>query len=67
MKEILIEKLGLLPHPEGGAFRETYRMKERVALDGKPIPGAFAWGGTRSLFEATGFEVVGKQRVRKSL
>ncbi|HBN09925.1 MAG TPA: cupin [Cyanobacteria bacterium UBA8530] len=34
MKEFLIEKLGLSPHPEGGAFRETYRMKERVDLRG---------------------------------
>jgi len=37
--------------------------------DGQPTPDAFAWTGTRSLFEKFGFEVVGnpdggKQRVR---
>jgi predicted cupin superfamily sugar epimerase len=25
--QILVEKLGLLPHPEGGFFRETYRSQ----------------------------------------
>jgi len=30
-KEI-IEALGLIPHPEGGAFRETYRAKETVPI-----------------------------------
>jgi ribosomal protein S18 acetylase RimI-like enzyme len=39
---------------------------------GKKIPAAFAWTGTRSLFRAAGFRVVGnagggKERVRKDL
>jgi len=40
--------------------------------DGTPLPAAFAWTGTRSLFAGAGFEVVGnpdggKQRVRIEL
>ena len=33
----LIEGLGLVPHPEGGYFRELYRSAARVQpLDGRP-------------------------------
>jgi len=32
--EDLIEALGLIPHPEGGAFRETYRAKETTPIRG---------------------------------
>jgi GNAT superfamily N-acetyltransferase len=44
----------------------------RPAVDGKKTAAAFAWTGTRSLFEAAGFQVVGnpeggRQRVRKIL
>ena len=40
-----IEKLGLLPHPEGGFYRETYRSKE--ALPATALPKAFS--GPRSI------------------
>lgn len=33
--EILIEKLDLIPHPEGGYYRETYRSKEVIRGDKK--------------------------------
>jgi Uncharacterized conserved protein len=26
--ELLIQELNLIPHPEGGFYRETYRSKE---------------------------------------
>lgn len=32
--EALIAALGLVPHPEGGAFAETYRHPERVPVRG---------------------------------
>jgi GNAT superfamily N-acetyltransferase len=52
----------------GGEVVEGYPVKP--ALDGKKLPGAFAWTGTRSMFAAQGFRVVGnrdggKQRVRR--
>ena len=28
--ELLIEKLELLPHPEGGFYKETYRSLETI-------------------------------------
>jgi len=31
----LIEKLNLLPHPEGGFYRETYRSGQVMDVDGK--------------------------------
>jgi GNAT superfamily N-acetyltransferase len=54
----------------GGTLVEGYPVKP--AKDGKPSPAAFAWTGTRSLFDASGFAVAGnrdggKQRVRKTL
>lgn len=54
----------------GAEIAEGYPAKSYSK--GKPIPAAFAWTGTRSLFEAAGFRVVGnrsggKQRVRKEL
>jgi len=33
MQEI-IDSLQLIPHPEGGYFKETYRSKESISLDG---------------------------------
>jgi len=33
--EALISRLALLPHPEGGHFRETYRSEQRVTRDGE--------------------------------
>lgn len=54
----------------GATVVEGYPVKP--PRDGKPLPAAFAWTGTRSLFAGAGFEVVGnhdggKQRVRKLL
>ena len=31
-----IERLGLMPHPEGGWFKEVYRSHERIAPDALP-------------------------------
>jgi GNAT superfamily N-acetyltransferase len=51
----------------GAATVEGYPVKE--TKDGKPLPGAFAWTGTRSLFRAAGFRPAGpdgfKQRFRR--
>jgi len=33
-KEDWIENLGLLPHPEGGYYKETYRSNEKLIPDG---------------------------------
>ena len=54
----------------GAEIVEGYPVKP--ARDGAPTPAAFAWIGTRRLFGACGFAVVGnpdggKQRVRKRL
>ncbi|NQU39847.1 MAG: cupin domain-containing protein [Lentisphaerae bacterium] len=38
-----IERLGLVPHPEGGWFREVYRSHERIAQDALPE----RFGGSR--------------------
>ncbi len=43
--EYWIKKLGLLKHPEGGHFRETYRSGEKIEKDA--LPGRYA--GARSL------------------
>jgi predicted cupin superfamily sugar epimerase len=32
-----IEKLGLLPHPEGGFYKETYRSEGSIVLDNKKV------------------------------
>ncbi len=34
--EILIEKFKLLPHPEGGFFREAYRSTENISANALP-------------------------------
>ncbi len=34
--DLLIQQYGLLPHPEGGFFRETYRSGEEVAKSALP-------------------------------
>lgn len=54
----------------GGKIAEGYPAKPPG--DGKKIPAAFAWTGTRPLFEKAGFAIVGnpdggKQRVRRKL
>jgi hypothetical protein len=64
------------PHVERRAVRGFSTLAEgypvKPAKDGKPLPAAFAWTGTRSLFAGAGFEVVGnpeggKARVRRFL
>ncbi len=67
---ILLEAATRDIRARGGRLAEGYPAKP--SSDGKPLPGAFAWTGTRSLFEKAGFAVVGnpdgsKQRVRKAL
>lgn len=54
----------------GGTLVEAYPAKPLAS--GKPLPGAFAWTGPRAMFDAAGFEVVGKPdggkaRMRKAL
>ena len=54
----------------GGEIAEGYPVKP--TKDGKPLPGAFAWTGTRPMFDAQGFQLAGnrdgaKQRVRRAL
>ena len=56
----------------GAAPRSPKGYPVKPARDGAPTPAAFAWTGTRRLFDAYGFKVVGnpdggKQRVRKRL
>jgi predicted cupin superfamily sugar epimerase len=45
-RDRLIERFQLLPHPEGGFFRETYRATQRVsnteAPDGTKVPRDYA-------------------------
>jgi len=52
-----IRRLDLLPHPEGGYYRETYRASERIAKD--HLPPRF--GGERRLSTAIYFLLVGDQ------
>lgn len=50
-----IEKLGLLPHPEGGYFRETYRSSENLSADNLPS----CYSGDRSFSTAIYFLLKG--------
>ncbi|WP_213776388.1 cupin domain-containing protein [Caballeronia sp. dw_276] len=36
MRDVLIEKFGLQPHPEGGFFRETFRGADKVSREVSP-------------------------------
>ena len=36
MRDVLIERFGLQPHPEGGYFRETFRGEDRVVREASP-------------------------------
>eukprot|EP01034_Spumella_vulgaris_P003385 gene3385-4356_t len=49
--QTLIEQFGLLPHPEGGYYKETYRSTESVPADA--LPSRF--GGERSFSTAIYF------------
>src|SRR4029077_9036605 len=52
-----IASLGLVPHPEGGFYRETYRAQERIAAD--HLPARF--GGARACSTAIYFLLPGDQ------
>ena len=60
-----IRRLALVPHPEGGYFRETYRAGERIEAEHLPLryggPRAFA---TAIYFLLTGDQVSALHRVR---
>lgn len=43
-KEAIIEKLGLIPHPEGGYYKETYRGKTEISQDNLGV----AYDGSRN-------------------
>ena len=45
MRDVLIERFGLQPHPEGGYFRETFRGQDRVVRE---LTRDAAPGDTRS-------------------
>lgn len=67
-KALLAHALGTLKKL-GAEVAEGYPVKP--AKDRKPLPHAFAWTGTVSLFKAAGFEPVGKrdggkQRMRRA-
>jgi predicted cupin superfamily sugar epimerase len=55
--DLLIEMLELLPHPEGGFYRETYRAPGTIAA--AALPGRF--GGARAYSTAIYFLLVGDQ------
>jgi uncharacterized protein len=50
-----VEKLNLLPHPEGGYFKQTYESNENIAA--KNLPTRF--GGDRSFSTAIYFLIEG--------
>ncbi len=35
MRDVLIERFKLLPHPEGGYYRETFRSEDKVGRDAR--------------------------------
>lgn len=51
-----IEHLGMLPHPEGGYYKETYKSEEVIPLEG--LPDRFS--GSRSMGTAIYFLLDGK-------
>jgi predicted cupin superfamily sugar epimerase len=53
-----IETLGLVAHPEGGFFRETYRSA--VTIEAGALPGHF--GGPRAIATAIYYLLKGDQR-----
>jgi uncharacterized protein len=63
----IVERFGLVPHPEGGFFREVYRSK--LTLDHPGIPDAFEAGrsaGTLIYFLLSGEDFSAYHRVRWS-
>ncbi|RJQ58822.1 MAG: cupin domain-containing protein [Stygiobacter sp.] len=56
--KIIAEKLGLLPHPEGGYFKEIYRAEEKI---GKPeLPERFS--GDRNFSTSIYFMLSGNDK-----
>jgi predicted cupin superfamily sugar epimerase len=55
--DLLIETLGLRPHPEGGFYRETYRSPETIAAGALPP----RYGGARALATAIYYLLRGDQ------
>jgi predicted cupin superfamily sugar epimerase len=55
--ELWIEKLGLLPHPEGGFYRETYRSPDSYSFT-----GAAPFNGPRSYATAIYYLLRGRDR-----
>ncbi len=51
-----VEKLNLLPHPEGGYYSETYRSEEKISTES--LPGKFK--GDRSFSTAIYFLLEGR-------
>jgi predicted cupin superfamily sugar epimerase len=51
-----IKKLGLIRHPEGGYYRESYRSDEMIAVGGLPVRFS---GGERSFSTAIYFLLAG--------
>ena len=57
---LLIEHFGMLPHPEGGFYRETYRSAGHIPASG--LPESFA--GSRAFSTAILFLLRGGERSR---
>jgi uncharacterized protein len=55
-KEFLIKSLELLPHPEGGFYKETYRSEGKIAKGALPA----AFGGDRNYSTCIYF-LIGKE------
>jgi predicted cupin superfamily sugar epimerase len=63
----IIERFGLIPHPEGGHFREVYRASQRVAHPGIPASHDHdRCAGTLIYFLLAGAEFSAFHRVRWS-
>jgi predicted cupin superfamily sugar epimerase len=61
----IIERFGLVPHPEGGHFREVFRSKLAVQpVGGGRAPGLRRSGGTLIYFLLAGKEFSAFHRVR---
>jgi uncharacterized protein len=55
--DIIIKKLGLIPHPEGGYYKETYRSQE--IIDGPALPNRYS--GSRNISTSIYYMLHGNQ------
>lgn len=63
----IVERFGLVPHPEGGYFKEVYRSAQRIEHPGVPAPhDAARPAGTLIYFLLQGREFSAWHRVRWS-